>query len=181
MAGGDLASSLVPSGGATREKAGNLSEGESLKNLIEYEGYFGHPDLRERMLAEVYARDSFENLLFGICCFWITTPASTRSQSRWSAGSSSESDSSCTGRTLRWNREFRYAGVNHPQEGSPLSMALHGESLKVKQFQRTRTFRVRNWQAQREAPNPFAQQHPYRDLVPGSSPFFDTSRRSRLA
>ena len=126
QAGEEPSAVLVPSGGATRVKAGNLAEGESLKNLIEYESYFGHADLRDRTLPEVYARDSFENLLFALCRFRaaegvypdaITVMGWAFKQERFELHR----------QAIWWKREFRYIGVNNPEGGKPLETALAGE------------------------------------------------------
>lgn len=60
---------LVFSGGQTREVAGPLSEAQSYWFLADQCAWFGHADVKQRAVTEEYARDSFENLLFGIYRF----------------------------------------------------------------------------------------------------------------
>ncbi|KAG6494082.1 uncharacterized protein C57A10.07-like [Zingiber officinale] len=61
---------LLFSGGETRKDGGPRSEAQSYWFVAESEGWFGHTDsIRSRALTEEHARDSFENLLFSVCCF----------------------------------------------------------------------------------------------------------------
>jgi hypothetical protein len=58
---------LLFSGGQTRKEAGPRSEGLSYWVVAEAASWFGEVQVRNRTFTEEHARDSFENLLFGIC------------------------------------------------------------------------------------------------------------------
>ncbi|KAG1666294.1 hypothetical protein FOA52_004775 [Chlamydomonas sp. UWO 241] len=64
---------LLFSGGQTRRAAGPRSEGLSYWVVAEAAGWFGMPAVRNRTFTEEHARDSFENLLFGLCRFFELT------------------------------------------------------------------------------------------------------------
>jgi hypothetical protein len=69
-AAGDPEALLLFSGGATRASAGPRAEAAGYWLLAEAEGWFGHGSaVRARAFTEERARDSFENLLFGLCRF----------------------------------------------------------------------------------------------------------------
>jgi hypothetical protein len=69
MAARQPESLLVFSGGQTRQDAGPRSEGESYREVAEHFEWWG-TDVAARTVTEEFARDSFENLLFGICRFY---------------------------------------------------------------------------------------------------------------
>ncbi len=178
LAGEDSSALLVPSGGMTRQKAGRLAEGESLKNLIAYEKYFEFPDLQGRTIAETYAKDSLENLIFGICQFQMAEDdyPSAITVVGWEF---KRDRFELHRQAIRWNREFRYVGVNNPDEGRPLEKAVAGELLKVAALRDDSYLQGPEWRAQREGRNPFGQQHPYRGLLPELVPFFDHLEHGR--
>lgn len=62
----DAGTLLVFSGGQTREIAGPRSEGQSYWLLADQCSWFRRPFVRHVAVVEEFARDSFENLLFGI-------------------------------------------------------------------------------------------------------------------
>lgn len=64
----DSSALLLFSGGQTRQNAGPRSEGMTYWQIGESLKWAG-TNIRNRSLAEEYARDSFENLLFSICRF----------------------------------------------------------------------------------------------------------------
>ncbi len=66
-AAADSAALLIFSGGPTRKEAGPRSEALSYWLVAEHFHWFGHRSVRARAYLEDFARDSFENLLFGIC------------------------------------------------------------------------------------------------------------------
>jgi hypothetical protein len=68
-AAGDPEALLLFSGGATRASAGPRAEAAGYWLLAEAEGWFGRAAVRARAFTEERARDSFENLLFGLCRF----------------------------------------------------------------------------------------------------------------
>ena len=60
---------LVFSGGQTRREAGPRSEADGYLALARAFGWWGWVEVAERATDEAFARDSFENLLFGLCRF----------------------------------------------------------------------------------------------------------------
>jgi hypothetical protein len=172
LAGEDAAALLVLSGGMTRVKAGRLSEAESLKNLLDFEAYFGFPDLRERVVIEPYATDSLTNMVFSLCRFRVV--AGVFPTALTVVGWEFKRDRYELHRqAIGWGREFHYVGVNNPAEGGPLDLATAGERLKVAAVREDPYLQGPEWRAQREQRNPFGQQSPYRDLVPELVPYFD--------
>lgn len=69
IAANDSSSLLIFSGGQTRGGAGPRSEGLTYWMAAESSSWYGHDPVRNRSLAEEYARDSLENLLFSVCRF----------------------------------------------------------------------------------------------------------------
>jgi hypothetical protein len=68
-AAADPNSLLVFSGGATRAEAGLRTEAAGYFAVADHYAWFGHPAVAQRAILVAFARDSFENLLFGICRF----------------------------------------------------------------------------------------------------------------
>lgn len=69
IAANDSSALLLFSGGQTRGSAGPRSEGMTYWLVADAEDWYGKETVRNRALAEEYARDSMENLLFSICRF----------------------------------------------------------------------------------------------------------------
>jgi hypothetical protein len=65
----DPAALLVFSGGQTRDEAGPIGEALSYWRVSKHFSWWGSASAGLRVATEEYARDSFENLLFGICRF----------------------------------------------------------------------------------------------------------------
>lgn len=151
---------LAFSGGQTREDAGRRSEAESYWEVADTAGWWGFPNVRERALKEEYARDSFENLLFGIALFkretgqWpitVTVVSWRFKKKRYDLHR----------QALKWPKQkFAYLGPNDPV-GEQLQKALAGEKAKLESVSRDLFLMGRQWVAQREQRNPFHRQHPY--------------------
>ncbi|MCL5428065.1 MAG: hypothetical protein M1321_02685 [Candidatus Marsarchaeota archaeon] len=73
LASKDLRALVVFSGGQTRYAAGPISEGQSYWYMSDHQGWFGHPEVRDRAVTEDYARDSAENLRFSFIRFFQIT------------------------------------------------------------------------------------------------------------
>lgn len=69
LAANDSSALLLFSGGQTKESAGPRSEGLTYWLIADAENWYGEQTVKNRTLAEEYARDSMENLLFSICRF----------------------------------------------------------------------------------------------------------------
>ena len=75
QAASDPTAMLLFSGGQTRKEAGPRSEGLSYWVVAEAAGWFNMSGVRNRTFTEEHARDSFENLLFGLCRWvWQSFP-----------------------------------------------------------------------------------------------------------
>jgi hypothetical protein len=69
LADKDRKSLLIFSGGQTRYEAGPRSEAQSYWMIADHFHWWWRTNVRLRATTEEFARDSFENLLFGICRF----------------------------------------------------------------------------------------------------------------
>ncbi|KAL4866770.1 hypothetical protein BDV12DRAFT_210300 [Aspergillus spectabilis] len=72
---GDAAGVLVFSGGATKQPATELTEGESYLNLAKDNGLFSYSQHKtsSRITAETHATDSYQNMLFSLLRFRLFT------------------------------------------------------------------------------------------------------------
>ena len=70
LAAEDRKALLLFSGGQTRYKAGPISEAQSYWMVANHFDWWGATGACLRTSTEEFARDSFENLLFGICRFF---------------------------------------------------------------------------------------------------------------
>lgn len=123
------ASLLLFSGGLTRPNT-HWTEAKTYVSIAKSFAEFSDVDIWDRVDVEEYARDSFENLTFGICRFWQLTgkePANVRVVS-WSF---KEERFRFHAKTLRLNNRFEYFGVNDPDD---LDGAKIGESKALKLF-----------------------------------------------
>ena len=66
---GDPLSLVVFSGGQTRREAGPRSEAQSYWALADHFDWWSLVEVPQRATTEEFARDSFENMLFGMCRF----------------------------------------------------------------------------------------------------------------
>jgi hypothetical protein len=132
LAARDSTSLLVFSGGQTREHAGPRSEAQSYWLIAEHFRWWSQPDVARRATTEEFARDSLENVLFGICRFFecvdrypekVTVVSWTFKQSRFEFHRD----------TLRYPKDrFVFAGVNNPDD---LVGAEQGEQRARREFE----------------------------------------------
>ena len=142
------------SGGATRETAGKRSEAESYFDIARQWGWWGSPEVEDKVLIEDGARDSMENVLFSVLRYKnkmgyfpdrVTVIGWEFKTERFNLHA----------RAMGIPREiFYYAGVNNP-EGKALEGALKGEAKKVKATIEDPLLKGEDWQKQREERNPF--------------------------
>lgn len=131
LAARDDAAVLVFSGGQTRQDAGPRSEGASYLELAQQFGWWTAPGVERRAVAEEFARDSFENLLFGICRFHEATGTYPRliHVVSWQF---KEARFNLHRAALRFPAErFQFVGVNQPVD---LAGAQAGEAQAVAAF-----------------------------------------------
>ncbi|HXG46087.1 MAG TPA: hypothetical protein VNO52_00555 [Methylomirabilota bacterium] len=73
QAAADPRALLIFSGGQTRAEAGPRSEALGYWRIAAGLAWWGHAEVAARCAVEDYSRDSFENLLFGLCRFFECT------------------------------------------------------------------------------------------------------------
>jgi hypothetical protein len=154
---------LVFSGGQSRREAGPRSEGLSYYHVAEYLGWFGKPEVAGRAVTEEFARDSFENLLFGICrtrewTGWYPERVRVVSwrfkQERFQAHL----------RAIGYPEErFVYEGVNDPPE---LGQALRAEAVARRKYEADPYSGQCEFREKRRERNPFRRQHGYLTSCP---------------
>lgn len=158
LAAADPQSLLIFSGGQSRQEAGPISEAYSYFWVAQHFDWFGHRNVAGRSITEEFARDSFENLLFGLCRFKECTGRYPEHASFVSWAFKRERFE-LHRESIRWpaNR-FAYAGANDPPE---IGQAVEAEA-------RTRAGYIADpyssggqYRAKREARNPFRRQHGY--------------------
>jgi hypothetical protein len=158
LAAADPAALLIFSGGQTRAAAGPRSEAQSYWGVADHFGWFGMPQVRSRAITEEFARDSFENLLLGICRFREYT-------GRWPDAVTLVSWEFKRGRfamhreAIRWpEARFRYMGANNPDD---LPQALEAEARAVHAYTADPYSSGGFFRAKRAERNPFRRQHGY--------------------
>lgn len=132
LAARDPGALLVFSGGRTHRQAGPRSEAEGYLALARDLGWWSHPAVAARTTTEELARDSFENVLFGICRFrehqgrypqTLALVSWAFKQQRFDLHRAA----------LRWPAErYAFHGPNQPLELSP---AVAGEQQTRAAFQ----------------------------------------------
>jgi hypothetical protein len=170
LAHGDPSSLLIFSGGQTRAAAGPRSEAQSYWGTADHFEWFGMAAVRERAITEEFARDSFENLLLGICRFREFT-------GRWPEAVTLVSWEFKRRRfglhreAIRWPEDrFSYTGANDPDD---LAQALASEQRAVRAYTEDPYSSGPVFRAKRAERNPFRRQHGYRVSCPELIPLFD--------
>jgi hypothetical protein len=151
---------LVFSGGQTRLEAGPKSEAQSYWTLAAQHDWWGRSSMRDRSTTEEFARDSFENLLFGICRFkeFLGHYPASIDVVGWTF-KAERFELHCA--AINWPRErgvYRYHPVNNPIN---LDGAVKGERRAIAEF-RDDPFGTETELSQKRANrNPFRRQAPY--------------------
>lgn len=158
LSAGDPDSLLIISGGPTRVEAGPRSEAASYYATAAHYAWFGFPQAAARAVIEDFARDSFENLLFGICRFReyageypdrVTVVSWAFKQQRFGLH----------GDAIGWPRErFGYLGPNNPRH---LDQALASEHNAIEAYTRDPYSSGERFRAKRIERNPFRRQNGY--------------------
>ncbi len=158
LADADPESLLILSGGPTRIEAGPRSEAISYHHIAEHYAWFGAPGVARRTILEEFARDSFENLLFGICRFkeyagrypeHVTFVSWAFKERRF--GLHREAIGFPASR-------FTYAGPNNPRD---LEQALASERNAIDAYTRDPYSAGERFRAKRRERNPFRKQNGY--------------------
>jgi hypothetical protein len=124
---------LMFSGGKTRKEAGPRAEALGYWLVAEANNWFGHQaEVRERAFTEDHARDSFENLLFGLCRFYELTGHYPASVVVVSYEFKRERFTELHRAALRWPvHRFDYVGTPALTEG-----AEKGEAITYDEFEK---------------------------------------------
>ena len=158
-AAADPDSTLIFSGGPTRIEAGPRTEALSYWLVAEHYGWFGHLQVRSRAYLEDFARDSFENLLFGICRAQEITGQAPRKVTVVSWEFKRQRFEELHREAIGWPRErFRYVGANDPDR---IDQALAAESSARAKYIADPYSLGPEFQAKQRERNPFRRQHGY--------------------
>lgn len=150
---------LLFSGGPTRREAGPRSEALSYWLVAEHYGWFGHTAVRERTYLEDFARDSFENLLFGICRFREVAGVLPEQVSVVSWEFKRQRFEDLHRDAIAWPRErFRYVGANDPDA---IGQALEAEQRAREKYRLDPYSNGPEFRAKKDERNPFRRQNGY--------------------
>ncbi len=174
----DSLSLLIFSGGQTRLEAGPRSEAQSYWNLADHYRWWSLPGVSKRATTEEFARDSFENLLFGICRFRectgryperVTVVSWTFKEERFSLHREA----------LRFpESRFTFHGANQPAD---LPAAQKGEAKAIADFTSDPYGMGNNLGQKRADRNPFGRWHPYALSCPDLADLLQYPGPSRYA
>jgi hypothetical protein len=133
QAAADPEAMLMFSGGKTRKEAGPRAEGLGYWLVAEANNWFGdQAGVRDRAYTEDHARDSFENLLFGLCRFYELTGHYPASVVVISYEFKRERFSELHRAALRWpGHRFDFVGTPAVTEGAEV-----GESITYDEFEK---------------------------------------------
>lgn len=165
---------LIFSGGQTHKDMGTWTEADTYYAIGKHYRWWmdehrtGDEHLEKRIAVEQYARDSFENLLFGICRFQQITKRYPREITMVSwAFKENRFDIHREALRIPVNR-FHFEGVNDPVD---MQAAFTGEAATVRLFKRYRYGTGGELLSKRKKRDPFMRGHPYR-RCDGMEPFF---------
>jgi hypothetical protein len=158
---------LILSGGQSRKEAGPRSEASSYYAIADLRDWWGATQVAERTITEDSARDSFENLLFGICRFkeYVGTYPQRASLVSWAF---KEQRFHLHRQAIGWPAErFAYDGPNNPDN---LGQALRAEQNAIRNYSADPYSSSEMYRLKRAERNPFRRQHGYAvscpELVP---------------
>ena len=155
----DAEALLIFSGGPTRIEAGPRTESLSYWLVAEHYGWFGCGAVRDRAFVEDFARDSFENLLFGICRFREITGALPEMVTMVSWEFKRERFAELHREAIGWPREkFRYVGANDPEA---IEQALRAEERAREKYLADPYSLGEEFRAKKQERNPFRRQNGY--------------------
>jgi hypothetical protein len=162
LAAAEPRSLLVFSGGQTRQAA-PWSEAHGYLAAARRCAWWSHDGVATRAATEEFARDSFENLLFGVCRFKECAGGYPETVTVVSWGFKA-ARFDLHREALRWPApRFRYCGVNQPQD---LDGARRGEAATVASFRQDRYGTGDVLGSKRAARNPFSRRPPYEVSCP---------------
>lgn len=168
LASEDEAALLVFSGGQTRADAGPVSEARGYLRLAEHFAWWGETAVAARAAAEEYARDSFENLLFGLCRFYECARRAPRLVTvvGWAF---KRARFDLHREALRFPAaRFRFVGAGDPVDAEAARRSELNNALEP--FRRDPYGTHAPLAAKREARDPFTRRPPYEETCPPLAP-----------
>ncbi|MCC6586490.1 MAG: hypothetical protein IT168_07205 [Bryobacterales bacterium] len=169
LAASDPDAILLPAGGQSRRQAGPRSEALSYYYVAEHYGWFGNPEVAARTYLEEFSRDSYENLLLGLCRFHEVTAAWPRQVTLVSWEFKRERFQMHR-EAIGWPAErFLYEGPNNPPD---LEQAHASEIRARERYQADPYSSDPEFAGKRAARNPFRREHGYRTSCPDLVPLF---------
>ncbi len=154
---------LYFSGGQTQAKLPGRSEARSYWEVARDHDWWGHPEVEARASCEVFARDSFENLVYTMAMFQQDSGDLPKNVVfiGW-AFKALRVDMHRS--AIKWPRErFEYLGVHMPDD---LDKAMEGEAAVLKAVEHDPYLMGPEFAAKREARNPFGLRHNYHGISP---------------
>jgi len=149
---------LVFSGGQTRTEAGPRSEALSYWMVAKHFAWWHRASVELRATTEEYAKDSFENVIFGICRFFECV-------GRWPekiivvSWAFKERRFAMHREAIRFPKDcFEFFGANNPID---LVGAEKGEANAITSFGKDPYGAGKVLAGKREERNPFQRTHPY--------------------
>ena len=163
LASEDSTSLLVFSGGQSRREAGPRSEAWSYFWIADRFGWLGKAEVASRATTEEFARDSFENLLFGICRFKECV-GQYPERVTFAGWAFKEERFELHRNAIRWPRDrYRYVGVNDPPM---IEQARAAEAITAAGYAADPYSAGAEFRAKRDVRNPFRRQHGYSKSCP---------------
>lgn len=165
LAASDSRSLLVFSGGQTRLEAGPRSEAQSYWMIAHHFAWWQRVSVSLRATTEEFARDSFENVLFGVCRFKECTgryPQLVHVVS-WAF---KEERFQLHLDAIRWpssSASYRFHGVNNPVDSEG---ARKGEAKALASFRDDPFGTEGDLAKKRDERNPFARHQTYSHSCP---------------
>ncbi|HYO64006.1 MAG TPA: hypothetical protein VER08_10280 [Pyrinomonadaceae bacterium] len=167
LAAEDGAALLVFSGGQTRREAGPRSEAGGYFRLAEHFGWWG-TSVAPRAATEEFARDSFENLLFGLCRFYERAGRAPRRVTVVSWAFKQERFGLHRVALRFPESRFRFVGAGDPVDVNAAREAERRNALEP--FRRDPYGARPPLSEKREARDPFKRRPPYAATCPPLAP-----------
>lgn len=174
IAADDQKALLVFSGGQTRFKAGTRSEAQSYWLIANHKKWWQYHNVVDRSTTEEYARDSFENLLFGICRFYelVGSYPSKVTVVSWAFKSARFE---LHRKAIQFpDNGYVFEGVNNPVD---IIGAERGEQKAIVAFTADPFGIGDDLGGKRETRNPFNREPPYSKTCPGVGELFELFAR----
>lgn len=162
-AAADPSALLIYTGGQSRRDAGPRSEAHSYHTIAVENGWWGCREVADRAITEEFARDSFENLLLGICRFREFT-GHYPDQVTLVSWEFKRERFDMHRRAICWPGErYTYLGPNNPPH---LDQALAAEQRARAKYAADPYSSGPEFRSKRIERNPYRRQHGYRHSCP---------------